>query len=97
MPASPGVGCCGPLTGLLEKMTSSGESSEDAMDLQIVEDAVHSVLVLLGNASRQFSVYHRSKVLEDFNKDLISFAEEKEPELRTAVPQLFDCIYKAGS
>lgn len=79
----------GPLTSLLEKMASS----DDAMDLQIVEDAVQSALVLLGNASTQFSLYRRTKVLEDFNKDLISFAEEKEPELRTAAPQLFGSAF----
>ena len=83
----------GPLTSLLEKMASSGESLEDAMDLQIVKDALHSVLVLLGNASTQFSVHCHTKVLEDFNKDLISFAEEKEPELRTAAPRLFGSAF----
>ena len=74
-------------------MASSEEFSDDAMYLQIVEDAVLSALVLLGNASRQFSLYCRTKVLEDFNKDLISFAEEKEPELRTAAPQLFGSAF----
>ena len=54
---------------------------------------VHSALVLLGNASTQFSVYRRTNVLEDFNKDLVSFAEEKEPELRTAAPQLFGSAF----
>ena len=83
----------GPLTSLLEKMASSGESSDDAMDLEIVEDAVQAALVLLGNASTQFSLYRRTKILEDFNKDLISFAEEKEPELRTAASQLFGSAF----
>ena len=83
----------GPLTSLLEKKASSGESLEDAMDLQIVEGAVHSALVSLGNASAQFSVYCRTKVLEDFNKGLISFVEEKESELRTAAPQLFGSAF----
>ena len=79
----------GPLTDLLEKMAACGNSSEDFLDLQVVEDAVQLALVLLGNASTQFSVYPCTKVLEDFNKDLISFAEEKEPELRGAAPHLF--------
>ena len=79
----------GPLTDLLEKMAAGGESSEDSLDLQVVKDAVQSALVLLGNASTQFSIYRQTKVLEEFNKDLISFAEEKEPELREAAPQLF--------
>ena len=83
----------GPLTDLLEKMAACGNSSEDSLDLQVVEDAVQSALVLLGNASTQFSVYHRTKVLVDFNKDLISLAEEKEPELRGAAPHLSGCAF----
>ena len=83
----------GPLTDLLEKMAAVGESSEDSLDLQVVEDAVQSAVVLLGNASTQFSIYCWTKVLEEFNKDLISFAKEKEPELRGAAPQLFDSAF----
>ena len=63
----------GLLTDLLEKMAAGGESSEDSLDLQVVEDAVQSALVPLGNVSTQFSIYRRTKVLEEFNKDLISF------------------------
>ena len=38
-------------------------------------------------------MYHCTKVLEDFSKDLISFAEEKEPELREAVPHLYGSAF----
>ena len=83
----------GLLTDLLERMAAAGEASEDSLDLQVVEEAVQSALVLLGNAGTQFSVYRQTKVLEEFNKDLISFAEEKEPELRGATPHLFGSAF----
>ena len=83
----------GPLTDLLEKMAACGNSSEDSLDLQVVEDAVQSALVLLGNACTQLSVYHHTKILEDFNKDLISFAEENKPELRGAALHLFGSAF----
>ena len=77
----------GPLTDLLEKIAACGNSSEDSLNLQlqVIEDVVQSALVLQGNISIKFSMYHLTKVLEDFNKHLISFAEEKKPELRGAV------------
>ena len=72
-------------------MAACGKSCEDSLDLQVVEDAVQLAPVLLGNASTQFSVYRRTKVLADFSKELISFAEE--PELRGAAPQLFGSAF----
>ena len=38
-------------------------------------------------------MYRLTKVLENFNKDLISFAEEKEPELRGAALHLFGSAF----
>lgn len=81
----------GPLTDLLEKIAAGGESLEDTLDHQVVEDAVQTAIILLGNASTQLSIYCPTKVLEEFNKDLISFAEKKELELRGVAPQL--CLY----
>ena len=90
----------GPLTDILEKISSCGEAAEKdpndkgaALDLQLVEDAVQTALVLLGNAATQFSIFRRTKVLEDFNKELVSFAEEQEPQLREAAPQLFGSAF----
>ena len=70
-------------------MAAGGESPEDTLDRQVVADAIQSTLVLLGNASTHFSMYRQTKVLEEFNKDLVSFAEEKAPELRGLAPQLY--------
>ena len=46
-------------------------------------------MAFLGNAATQFSVYRRTKILEEYNKELVSFSEELEPELRAAAPLLF--------
>ena len=79
----------GPLTDLMERMASTSEEEDQGIDLQVVEDTVHSALAFLGNAATQFSTYRRTKILEEYNKDLVSFSEEMEPELRAAAPLLF--------
>ena len=73
----------------MERMASTSEEEDQGIDLQVVEDAVHSALAFLGNAATQFSTYRRTKILEEYNKDLVSFSEEMEPELRAAAPLLF--------
>ena len=79
----------GPLTDLMERMAGTPEEEDQGIDLQVVEDAVHSALAFLGNAATQFSTYRRTKILEEYNKDLVSFSEEMEPDLRAAAPLLF--------
>ena len=85
----------GPLTDLLERISrsvpSEGQEDEEdqGLDLQVVEDSVQSALAFLGNAATQFSAYRRTKILEEYNKDLVSFSEEVEPDLRAAAPLLF--------
>ena len=59
------------------------------MDLQLIGDSVQSALAFLGNAATQFLAYRRTKILEEYNKDLVSFSEEVEPDLRAAAPLLF--------
>ena len=85
----------GPLTDLLERISrsvpSEGQEDEEdqGLDLQVVEDSVQSALAFLGNAATQFSAYRRTKILEEYNKDLVSFSEEVEPDLQAAAPLLF--------
>ena len=79
----------GPLTDLLEKMGSDNGEEEQSLDFQVVEDSVQSAVAFLGNAATQFSMYRRTKILEEYNKELVSFAEELEPDLRAAAPLLF--------
>ena len=69
----------GPLTDLLEKMGNSEDGNEETLDFQVVEDTIQSALAFLGNAATQFSIYRRTKILEEYNKELVSFSEELEP------------------
>ena len=85
----------GPLTDLLERINrsfpSEGQEDEEeqGVDLQSIGDSVQSALAFLGNAATQFSAYRRTKILEEYNKDFVSFSEEVEPALRAAAPLLF--------
>ena len=65
------------------------DGEEQGMDLQLIEDSVQSALAFLGNAATEFSVYRRTKILEEYNKGLASFSEEIEPDLWAAAPLLF--------
>ena len=78
-----------PLTDLLEKMGNSEDGDEETLDFQVVEDTIQSALAFLRNAATQFSIYRRTKILEEYNKKLVSFSEELEPELQAAAPLLF--------
>jgi len=78
----------GPLTELLELLNKSVE--EDVPDLQErVAYAVESAITLLGNAFAQMSVLRRQKVLEEYNKELLTFAQGRKAEFLKAAPELF--------
>ena len=75
----------GPLTDLLEKLNSD----EVEISAEDVGYAVESAVTLLSNASSQMSGLRRQKVLEEYNKDLLSFAKEREATFIKAAPLLF--------
>ena len=75
----------GPLTHLLDKLNSE----EAEIDADEVGYAVESAITLIGNASSQMSILRRQKILEEYNKDLLSFAQDREEEFTKAAPQLF--------
>ena len=75
----------GPLTSILEKLNSSDSEIDD----DEVGYTVESAVTLLGNASSQMSALRRQKILEEYNKDLLSFAQDREEEFTKAAPQLF--------
>ena len=68
---------------------NSEDENEETLDFQVEEDTIQSALAFLGNAATQFSIYRRTKILEEYSKELVSFSEELEPELRAAAPLLF--------
>ena len=63
----------GPLTGILEFINSGTELATEE-----VESAVKAALTFLGNASSHFTSIQRQGVLQDYNKDLMSFAAESD-------------------
>ena len=62
-----------PLSGLLDSINQGTE-----VTLDDVESAVKAALTFLGNASSQCTTLRRVNILEEYNKDLISFSQESE-------------------
>ena len=60
----------GPLSGLLEKVNTGTEISVDDM-----EGAVKAALTFIGNASSQCTSLRRTGILEEYNRDLVSFGQ----------------------
>ena len=63
----------GPLTGILESINSGTE-----LAIEEVESVVKVALSFLGNASSRCTSIRRQGVLQDYNKDLMSFAAESD-------------------
>ena len=74
----------GPLTELLKLLNDDKKE----ITSEQVGYAVESAITLLGNASTQMSALRHQRVLEEYNKDLLSFAQESEAEFVKAAPQL---------
>ena len=74
----------GPLTELLELLND--EKKE--VTAEQVGYAVESAITLLSNASAQISMLRCQKVLEEYNKELLSFAQGREAEFVKAAPLL---------
>ena len=63
----------GPLTGILDSI-----NKEEEIVIEDVEAAVKAALTFLGNASSQCNTDRRSAVLEEYNKDLMSFGQDSD-------------------
>ena len=63
----------GPLTGLIDEINKGNEIS-----IEDVEAAVKAALTLMGNASSHCNAERRTLVLEEYNKDLVSFGQDSE-------------------
>ena len=59
------------------------------MTLDDMESAVKAALTFLGNASSQCTTLRRVNILEEYNKDLISFSQESEDLFDSAKGTLF--------
>ena len=75
----------GPLSQLLEAIND--EDPQISMDQ--IGEAVETALALLANASLHISEVQRTKVLEEYNKELLPFATAKERDWASGAPRLF--------
>ena len=73
----------GPLTGVLETINSGTE-----LAIEDVESAVKAALTFLGNASCRCTSIWRQGVLQDYNKDLVSYAAESDELFSSATKTL---------
>ena len=74
----------GPLSGLLDSINQGTE-----VTLDDVESAVKAALTFLGNMSSQCATLRGVNILEEYNKDLISFSQESEHLFDSAKGTLF--------
>ena len=75
----------GPLSQLLEAVNDP----DPQVSMDQVGEAVETAISLLANASNKASLMRRTKILEEYNKDLVSFSEAKERDWASAAPRLF--------
>lgn len=75
----------GPLTQLLEVVNDE----QPQVTMEQVGEAVETALSLLANASYQMSAMQQSKILEEYNKELLTFAAAKNCDWVSAAPYLF--------
>ena len=75
----------GPLSQLLEAVNNP--NLDVTMDQ--IGDAVETAITLIANASNKTSLMRRTKVLEEYNKELVTFASAGERDWTSAAPRLF--------
>ena len=75
----------GPLSQLLEAINDD----EPQLSMDQIGEAVKTALTLLANASLQISEVRRTRVLEEYNRELLPFAIAKECDWASAAPRLF--------
>jgi len=85
----------GPLSNILDRINDKihriQEDSEakPVIGLDDVAGTIKTALTLLGNASAQCTILQRTKVLEEYNKQPLSFCNDRVAEFIAAAPQFF--------
>ena len=73
----------GPLTGIIEAINGGKQ-----LAIEDVDSVVKAALTLLGNASHRCTSIRRQGVLQDYNKDLVSYAAESDELFSSATKTL---------
>ena len=81
----------GPISDALEQLNiaSDSESDEIELDLEKLGSALEAALTFLGNASTQTSNLRRVKLMEDINKELVTYTTDQEDHFNAQAPMLF--------
>jgi len=75
----------GPLSQLLEAVNDP----DPQVSMDQIGEPVKMAITLLANTSNKLSLMRRARVLDEYNKELVTFAAEKERNWAAAAPQLF--------
>jgi len=62
----------------LSKVMELFNSDREEVSLEEIAKAVESAIILLGNASSQMSSLHWTRVLQEYNQDLVEWAQQHE-------------------
>ena len=65
------------------------EEEQVELDLEKLGSALEAAMNFLGNASAQTSNLQRQKLMEDINKDLVSYTMEQEEHFMAKASMLF--------
>ena len=77
--------------GLLSQLLEAVNNPNPQLTMDKIWDAVETAITitLLANASNKTSLMRRTKILEEYNKELVSFAAAQERDWASAAPCLF--------
>ena len=78
----------GPLTGIIEAINGGKQ-----LAIEDVESAVKASLTLLRNVSHRCTSIRRQGVLQDYNKDLVSYATESDELFSSATKTLLGLAF----
>ena len=67
---------------------SMHSSEVEEVSSEVIVKAVEDAVKLLGNASSQMSLLHRTQVLQEYNRDLVAWAQHREEKFIEEAPAL---------
>ena len=75
--------------GLLSQLLEAVNDPNPQVSMDQIGEAVETAVTLLANASNKMSLMRRTRILDEYNKELVPFAAAKERDWASAAPRLF--------
>ena len=75
--------------GHLSQLLEAINDLDPQVTMDQIGEAVETAVTLLANASNKMSLMRRTKIMEEYNKELVPFAAAKERDWASAAPRLF--------